>query len=273
MQSEAPVFQNGWDEEISQTFIDYSRYFVPEREGQMQIVVDLIPRFDQPCTVLDLGCGEGLLAEAILEHHSACTVFGLDSSAEMLRRAQERLERFGQRFQGKRFDLFERSWPDTQDPLHAVVSSLAIHHLDGPQKQGLFRDVQGLLAPGGAFIIADLVEPAHPLGRDLAAQAWDEAVRECALELDGNTDGFNAFERMRWNTYRYFDPEDIDKPSRLFDQLKWLEQAGFVAVDVYWMRAGHAIFGGCKPGKEAENGSYDPFPRPGATSSQGTRDC
>jgi hypothetical protein len=32
----------------------------------------------------------------------------------------------------------------------------------------------------------------------------------------------------------------------LLDQLKWLEGAGFVDVDVYWMRAGHAIFGGRK---------------------------
>ena len=46
--------------------------------------------------------------------------------------------------------------------------------------------------------------------------------------------------------YRYFDPEDIDHPSRLFDQLKWLEQAGFADVDVYWMLAGHALFGGRK---------------------------
>jgi hypothetical protein len=46
--------------------------------------------------------------------------------------------------------------------------------------------------------------------------------------------------------YRYFDPDDIDKPSRLLDQLKWLEQAGFADVDVYWMLAGHAIFGGRK---------------------------
>jgi len=45
-------------------------------------------------------------------------------------------------------------------------------------------------------------------------------------ELDGNLEGFTTFERMHWNTYHYFDPEDIDKPSRLLDQLKWLEQAG-----------------------------------------------
>ena len=45
----------------------------------------------------------------------------------------------------------------------------------------------------------------------------------------------------------HLDPEDIDKPSPLLTQLKWLEQAGFKAVDVFWMQAGHAIFGGWKP--------------------------
>jgi tRNA (cmo5U34)-methyltransferase len=38
----------------------------------------------------------------------------------------------------------------------------------------------------------------------------------------------------------------MDKPSPIFEQLKWLETAGFTAVDVYWMQAGHAIYGGQK---------------------------
>jgi hypothetical protein len=36
--------------------------------------------------------------------------------------------------------------------------------------------------------------------------------------------------------------------SRLFDQLVWLRDAGLMAVDAYWMKAGHAIFGGRKQG-------------------------
>jgi tRNA (cmo5U34)-methyltransferase len=81
-----------------------------------------------------------------------------------------------------------------------------------------------------------------PSGVDLAAFEWDEAVKERAMAIDGNLSAFNFFAQQHWNTYRYPDP--VDKPSRLPDQLKWLEQAGFVDVDVYWMRAGHAIYGG-----------------------------
>ncbi len=246
MNTQTPLPQSGWDESSSQKFIDYGRYFVPDRERQLKTIVDLVPLLDQPGTIFELCCGEGLLAEALLERFPACTVYGFDGSPEMLQQAQTRLARFGSRFQPRSFDLAATSWRQVDQPLHAVVSSLAIHHLDGPQKQALFRDVYRMLAEGGALIIADVMAPADERGRELAANAWDEAVRERARELDGNLDGFAVFERERWNMYRYSDPDDIDKPSRLFDQLKWLEQAGFADVDVYWLRAGHAIFGGRK---------------------------
>jgi tRNA (cmo5U34)-methyltransferase len=80
----------------------------------------------------------------------------------------------------------------------------------------------------------------------VAATAWDQAVQEQALALDGHLRAFAEFQKLGWNMYRTELPDDIDKPSSLFEQLTWLEAAGFVAVDVYWMRAGHAIYGGVR---------------------------
>jgi tRNA (cmo5U34)-methyltransferase len=236
-----------WSEQASQIFIDYGRYFVPDRELQIEAFCDLIPARTQPFNILELCCGEGLLAGALLERFSACTVYGFDGSPAMLDRARHNLARYGERFQTQLFDLADRSWRRPGWPVQAVVSSLAIHHLDGQQKQELFQDLYGLLAVGGIFAIADVIAPASQAGTQLAANMWDAAVRQRGLELDGNTDAFSYFERERWNMYRYFEPDDIDKPSRLLDQLKWLEQAGFASVDVYWMRAGHSLFGGQKP--------------------------
>lgn len=246
MSSQAPLPPDAWNEQNSQAFIDYGRYFVPERERQWQMMADLIPKTGQPGSVIDLCCGEGLTAELILEQHPQCTLYGLDGSEMMLQRAGGRLARFGERFIARRFDLLARSWLEFRPPLLAVISSLVVHHLDGAQKQALDREVYSLLAPGGAWIIADMIAPAHPSGWEVAARAWDEVVRERALALDGNRAGLIFFDEQHWNTYRYFDPQDIDKPSPLFDQLKWLEQAGFVNVDVYWMKAGHALFAGFK---------------------------
>lgn len=245
-----PPGASSWDERASEEFIQSGRYFVPERERQIDTLATLVSARPEPGWVIDLGCGEGLLSQAILEKAPAIRVFGLDGSPAMLRRAQQRLAAFGERFEAHRFNLFERDWPVMKEPLRALVSSLAIHHLDGLQKQALFREVFDSLAPGGWFLIADIVEPASPAGWKLAAEAWDEAVRERSLALDNSLEGFARFEQLQWNTYRYFDPQDIDRPSPLFEQLRWLEQAGFTAVDVFWMRAGHAIFGGIKPGNK-----------------------
>lgn len=235
-----------WSEQESQTFIDFGRYFVPEREQQIAAFADLIPARHQPFTVLELCCGEGLLAGALLEQFPTCTVYGLDGSPAMLEHASRRLAQYGERFRPQLFDLADRSWRTQSASIHAVVSSLTIHHLDGAQKQQLFRDMARLLEPDGVLVIADVIAPASRAGLELAAKAWDAAVRRRALEIDGNLDAVAYFERERWNMYRYPEENGIDKPSRLLDQLKWLEQAGFTDVDVYWMQAGHALFGGRK---------------------------
>jgi len=45
---------------------------------------------------------------------------------------------------------------------------------------------------------------------------------------------------------RYRFPDPADSPSPLFDQLVWPRDAGYEGTDCFWMRAGHAIYGGFK---------------------------
>ena len=247
MSTEDSTDASGWSEDTSRLFIDYGRYFVPERDHQMQIMVALLSHLTNPAVILELCCGEGLLAERLLDALPSATVFGLDGSDEMLRQAGKRLGRFGDRFRPRLFNLASAGWRTPGYTVEAVVSSMAIHHLTGPQKQQLFGDLHRMLATGGVLVIADIVEPSHPQSKRLAAETWDEMVRRRALELDGHSAAFEFFAREGWNTFRYLDPDDIDKPSPLFDQLKWLENAGFVDVDVHWMQAGHAVFSAWRP--------------------------
>lgn len=235
-----------WGEDASASFLDYGRYFVPDRDTQIQIICDLLPAGPDPLLVMELAHGEGLLAEAILERRETAVVHGYDLSQTMRRHAAGRLARFGPRFQTHPFDLRRTDWRTPPFTPQAVVTSLTVHHLDGPGKLRLFQDMHAILAPGGAFIIADLIAPAGPLANHVAAAAWDTAVQESAQALDGHLEAFAAFRQLEWNLFRHPDPE-IDQPSRLFDQLIWLAQAGFTAIDVYWLRAGHAIFGGTRP--------------------------
>ncbi len=235
-----------WSEESSQYFIDHAAYYVPDRAAQLDTICQLIPVSPEPFHVVELCCGEGTLARAILERFPMSRVHGYDGSATMLNKARTVLQPFGERFTLQAFDLAATHWRSFLWPVRAIVSSLAIHHLDGDQKHELYHDLSRLLNPGGVLIIADLIQPAHTLGVQMAAQAWDAAVRQTATERDGNSVAFDTFRRDQWNFFHY--PDAMDKPSSVYEHLRWLEEAGFSVVDVYWLKAGHAIYGGWKAG-------------------------
>ncbi|HYX24901.1 MAG TPA: methyltransferase domain-containing protein, partial [Thermoanaerobaculia bacterium] len=175
--------QPGWDEADSREFIDYGRIFVPDREEQIATVLDLIPEPGDGLLV-DLCCGAGPLTAALLERFPRARVLAMDLSPAMLEHVRTTLGggiggigNHGERLETFQFDLADLSWRRFPEPVHAFVSSLAIHHLNGEGKRRLFRDLTAALAPGGALVIADLVQPVTPAGQALAARAWDEAVR------------------------------------------------------------------------------------------------
>jgi len=235
----------GWDEKDSQDFIDFGRFFVPEREVQIATICGMIPDPGDG-HIVELCCGEGLLSRALLERFPAATVHGFDGSPAMVEHARAALSGFPGRFESRLFDLADRSWRVFPWPVRAVVSSLAIHHLDGRGKKALFRDMVGALAPGGVVVIADVIQPASPAGVALAARAWDDAVRRRSLELTGDLRAHEVFRNEGWNFYAAAEPDPVDKPSPLLDQLHWLAEAGLTDIDVFWMKAGHAIFGGTR---------------------------
>ena len=242
--NENPV---AWTEADSETFILMGMVAVPSREEQMASVATLLP-FDQDAEfrVVELSSGQGLLAYTLLDCFPSARLLALDLSVVMLAKASELLVPFLNRCELEEFDLMGADWLERLNDAGAVVSSLTIHHLAGAGKQRLFENVFDRLAAGGAFIIADLIHPQRPEANELFAGAWDFAASEQSLIEAGNDEPYELFLREEWNHYRF--PDDTDTPSPLFDQLRWLSEAGFVGVDCFWMRAGHAVYGGYKPG-------------------------
>ena len=233
-----------WSETDSDHFIDYGAYFVPEREVQLDTICSVIPKPTGPVHIAELCCGEGLLASALAARFRTATVHALDGSPAMLKATTKRLQQVGSPFDTQLFDLAATDWRRFDWPLHAVVSSLAVHHLDGPGKRRLFADMALSLAPGGVLVICDLVEATTTEGNAIFAAHWDDGVRRRALELDGDTERFEFFKDDGWNYYADPQPDAIDQPSSLLEQLKWMEAAPLTHVDVHWLKAGHAIFSG-----------------------------
>ena len=237
-----------WDEDASRLFIDTAELFVPMRAEQIATIRDLIPaERDDAFTVAELASGDGTLARAILAAFPNCHYLGLDGSEVMREQSRSALAAYGDHFEPRHFELDDRDWRETlPQPLRAVVSSLTIHHLPGATKRDLFADMFARLEPGGALIIADIMLPSTPRAYPIFARQWDDATRAQSRELRGDLSGFEAFQQSEWNFFLYGQDDPIDKPSGLFEQLLWLREVGFSTVDCFWMRAGHAIYGGYK---------------------------
>ena len=131
-----------------------------------------------------------------------------------------------------------------------MLASLVVHHLAAAGKRRLFADLARRLEPGGALLLADIVEPVGPAARAAFARQWDDAARTQSLALTGGLEAFERFQRDGWNFYRGT-PDPYDRPSGLGEQLRWLRRAGFARVDAFWMRAGHAVFGGFRGPRRA----------------------
>ena len=239
--------QETWNESASADFIEFGDAFVPWRETIAEAVVDLIPGSESRRRhFVELGIGTGWLAEAVLEGHPAGSVLGLDGSPAMLDESRRRLDRFDDRLELRQFRLQDSSWIDQlAGPVDAFYSCLVIHHLDAEAKRRLYRRLFEALQPRGALLIADIIEAETDRARAYYAASYDQDVLAYSIARTGTTDGYDRFVEMEWNLFRYPDP--VDQPSAIAQHLRWLDDAGFEGVDVFWARAGHALYGGYKP--------------------------
>lgn len=238
-----------WSEDESKVFVEFGRAMVPGREEIERTFLDLIPaEADEPFTAVEIGTGAGWLSAAVLREFPKARILGLDGSHEMLRTAEEQLAPYEDRVELRPFRLEEDTWVEGLPPVRVFLSSLVLHHLDGLGKRKLFGRLFDRLEPGGALLFADLMKPPTERVRRHFGAAWEEEIRRRSEEIHGDQRAHEFFVSERWNVYDHPDP--VDKPSTLPEQLRWMEEAGFEGVDVFWARAGHALLGGYRPAAE-----------------------
>jgi len=98
--------------------------------------------------VLDLGTGDGRLLALLRRDRPAMVGVGLDFSELMLAAARTRFAA------DSGIEIVEHNLVEPLPPLgafDAVVSSMAIHHLEHERKRSLYAEVFHRLEPGGIF--------------------------------------------------------------------------------------------------------------------------
>jgi len=186
---------------------------LPHRaEGEGVLVRDLVGCL--PGRILDLGCGDGRLSALVLTAYPESTAIGVDMSPAMLDAVTERFAD-DDRVAIATHDL-EQPLPFA-GPFDAVISSLAIHHVDDERKQSLYAEIAALLTPGGVFANLEIVRS--------PTQALHDQWRDEMGAQD--------------------DPSDRLAPME--PQLEWLRDAGLQDVDCIWKWRALALLRGTKP--------------------------
>lgn len=182
-----------------------------------------IPATDAAIRVLDLGCGTGLELAGIWTRAPRARVTGIDLSAGMLARLQER---WGAR--ASQLELVKGSYlehPLGERAFDCALSVMTLHHLVPHQKVDLYSRLRACLVPGGVYVEGDyVVEPAEEAR---LLEAYHEAIR---------TEQPGAAQRH------------IDIPASLTTQEELLGRAGFAGFRLCWREGDAAIYAVTAPG-------------------------
>ena len=103
--------------------------------------------------VLDLGCGTGALADAVLGEIPGCVLAGIDLSPLMAKRARARLGGRAEVFVG---DAENLPFPDSL--FDAVYCNDSFHHYPDPLRAAF--QAWRVLRSGGSFVVGDVWQPA-----------------------------------------------------------------------------------------------------------------
>ncbi|HEX5690150.1 MAG TPA: methyltransferase domain-containing protein [Roseiflexaceae bacterium] len=214
----------------AQRYDQARRQLLPCFDDLYGAALDLLPDDrTQALRVLDLGAGTGLLAGLIAVAYPHAHLTLVDLSREMLAKAGERFSDMGRQ---AAIELMDLAQPDFRGPFDAIVSALAIHHLDDAGKRALFAHSYRALRPGGIFINVEQVLGATPAIERRYQQLWLRDVRERGV---GAADLAAALERMAQ-----------DRCSPLADQMRWLAESGFQEVNCWYKNGRFAVYAGSK---------------------------
>jgi cyclopropane fatty-acyl-phospholipid synthase-like methyltransferase len=205
--------------------------------------------------IVDLGAGSGILLEKILTRCPLAKGYWVDFSEGFLAVARKRLADFAGRVEFILSPL-EAAWESqVADPPDAMVSMSAIHHLERPEKQRLYRRCLAMLAPGGWFLNVDEMKTLDDDAYLNSLLMWVRHVEQARASVPQHL--LSAYEQWtsHFAKWRERNVANRDKPKvkgddiheGFLEQTAWLKEAGFVNVDLFMKYHLWCLIGGQKP--------------------------
>ncbi|MCX6678135.1 MAG: class I SAM-dependent methyltransferase [Methanothrix sp.] len=229
----------------AQAYDLYQFAVVPGYQEMLDLVAEACRRYlPQEAKLIDLGCGTGNAALAVLQKIPSARIYLLDGSERMMKVAAEKItSAHPDAALGSRVADLAGSWEAglVGGGYDAIISTLVLEHLPFDRYQAAIAKCYRLLKPGGWLLAA---EGYSEEGSDM--QEWFfEKMEERRKAIDPELSDFVARLRDGWETHYY---------CRKAEKEEWWRDAGFVQVNVLWQYLCIALMAGRKPlSKSGEN--------------------
>lgn len=183
----------------------FSKNNILNNKEQLNYIVNM-GSIEEEEWVLDLGCGTGLLTQAIAEKTKR--VVGLDLTSQMLDEAQLQSKKKGKSILFLLGDAEHLPFLDGQ--FDCVMTRLTIHHF--PQPITIIKELARVLKPEGRMIVSDIIsniEPQKQRNHNKVEQLRDPSHVEFLNEQEILTlireAGLVAEDVKKWETKRGLD--------------------------------------------------------------------
>jgi tRNA (cmo5U34)-methyltransferase len=230
-------------DEFATEYRDNADIYVIERRRMLVILQSFYRHYlkgRRQKTILDIGCGDGIISGEILRVDGSASITLLDGSEDMLDTARERLKDFAntQFIRASFQDVLEKDIL-TRD-FDFIVSALAIHHVAQDEKRSLFRTIYAHLKPDGHFVNIDVILAPNEALEEWYMALWKEWISERKISL-----GIDDHHYLDDITRRYKENKD-NKPDTLKNQMDTLREIGFKDIDCFYKYGIFSMFGGRK---------------------------
>jgi SAM-dependent methyltransferase len=178
-----------WGEDWQASWDRQQEGYMPDRELRIAALLDIVEAIGGPSPrVLDLACGTGSISRRLLDRLPGARSVAVDVDPALLAIAEASLGT-DDRVRIVRADLGDPSWPDVvgESGFDAVVTATALHWFSEPALRRLYRELHGVVRPGGVVANADEMAPgALPRLGEALGELGDR--RRAALRADGRPD-------------------------------------------------------------------------------------
>ena len=130
-------------------------------ELKVQKLINWIPELcNKDVTILDFGCGDGVMTNLIAHYCEKATVYGVDPSAKSIHEAQQKNQIIS--FSVNSDISTTLNFNDNM--FDVITAAGAFHHIPFELHEGYMSELRRILKPGGCLVVFEL-NPLNPLTR------------------------------------------------------------------------------------------------------------